>query len=326
MSVPVSNVSPPLLVVLRWTYTASTTANYPSIYTVQAGSQFSTDLILGTASYSGATLVVDYGAVYPAYMRSDPANILDLGLKVEPVATMPYAISNGVLVRSGRANYGNSTFIIPTQVLTPTGSLLNPNIGTANYYQNLPLQITTSGGFYTSNTGTAISGSSPIAPAYNNLITIAEITVQYTGGTYYVASIKDVRSFVNANINASLLLPSQVGNAGLYLTTNGTTTSWGTVPYTALSGTVPIWNQSTIGNAATATFASTAPYSGLTGPVPTWNQSTIGNAATATYATTAGYASSAPYGGLTGVVPTWNQNTTGSAAYATYAGYAYYAA
>ena len=77
-----------------------------------------------------------------------------------------------------------------------------------------------------------------------------------------------------------------------------------------------------VGNADTATSATTAssvPYSGLTGTVPTWNQSTTGNAATATYATTAGTANAVPYGNLTGTVPTWNQNTTGNAATATYA-------
>jgi hypothetical protein len=42
---------------------------------------------------------------------------------------------------------------------------------------------------------------------------------------------------------------------------------------------VPTLNQSTTGNAATATNVA---YSGLTGTVPTWNQSTTGNAATAT--------------------------------------------
>ena len=71
---------------------------------------------------------------------------------------------------------------------------------------------------------------------------------------------------------------------------------------------IPTLNQSTTGNAATATYATSAgaaPYSGLTGTVPTWNQNTTGNAATAT---------NVPYSGLTGTVPTWNQNTTGTAA------------
>ncbi len=54
------------------------------------------------------------------------------------------------------------------------------------------------------------------------------------------------------------------------------------LPYSQLSGTVPTWNQSTTGNAATATTATSVPYSGLTGTVPTWNQSTTGTAANIT--------------------------------------------
>jgi hypothetical protein len=84
-----------------------------------------------------------------------------------------------------------------------------------------------------------------------------------------------------------------------------------TLSYSQLAGSVPIWNQDTTGNAASATLAATAthvPYTGLTGSVPIWNQSTTGNAATAT---------NVPYSGLTGGVPTWNQSTTGNAATAT---------
>jgi microcystin-dependent protein len=90
--------------------------------------------------------------------------------------------------------------------------------------------------------------------------------------------------------------------------TTGNAATATNVAYTGLTGTVPIWNQSTTGNAATA---SNVAYSGLTGTVPTWNQSTTGNAATAT---------NVAYSGLTGTVPTWNQSTTGNAATATNAG------
>ena len=81
------------------------------------------------------------------------------------------------------------------------------------------------------------------------------------------------------------------------------------IPYSALTGTVPTWDQNTTGNAATATNVA---YSGLTGTVPTWNQNTTGNAATAT---------NVAYSGLTGTIPTWNQNTTGNAATATNVAY-----
>lgn len=88
---------------------------------------------------------------------------------------------------------------------------------------------------------------------------------------------------------------------------------FGNIVVNSITGTVN-------GNAATATHAITAdhvPYSGLTGTVPIWNQNTTGNAATATHANSADSATNAsyvPYSGLTGTVPTWNQSTTGNAA------------
>ena len=226
ISVPVSSTSPALMVVLRWTYTTSTSANYPSIYTVQSGSQNATDLIVGTAIYSGPTLSVDYGLSAPLF-RSDP-NVYDLQLKVEPVTTLPYAMTSGVIVRTGKANYGIKTFIIPTQVVGVSAS-----IGTPNYYQNVPLQIATNGTFASLTTGTATAGSTPTAPVYGNLITIAEITVQYTGGGYYITAIKDVRCFVNSvsTITLNSLLPSQTGNGGKSLITDGANANWDNATY-----------------------------------------------------------------------------------------------
>lgn len=80
------------------------------------------------------------------------------------------------------------------------------------------------------------------------------------------------------------------------------------VPYSALTGTPPMWNQNTTGNAATATALTATPtqcgtntfatgvtaagnancvqptFSNIGGTPPTWNQSTTGNAATASVA------------------------------------------
>lgn len=54
--------------------------------------------------------------------------------------------------------------------------------------------------------------------------------------------------------------------------------------------TAPAFIGALQGNASTAT---NVPYTGVTGPVPTWNQSTTGNAATATHASTADSATTA---------------------------------
>jgi len=253
-SIPVTNTTPPTLVVLRWTYTTSSSANYPSIYTVPQGSQNATDLIIGTAMYTGSTLSADYGVQYPLYMRSDPSNILDLGLKVENVSAMPYALTSGILVRYGRVSYGANTVSIPTQVLQFSTSL------TSGYYQSVPIQINSSGALTALTTGTQSVSSSPTPPAYGGLITIAEVTVNNTGGSYYVTAIKDVRCFSNAGVTLNGLMPTQTGYSGYFLETNGTNPYWaaitinGLLPsqtgnngyFLATTGASPYWTPVTI--------------------------------------------------------------------------------
>ena len=99
-----------------------------------------------------------------------------------------------------------------------------------------------------------------------------------------------------------------------------------TVDWNTFNGKQPAGSYITTGGAlgtpltGTLTNCTGLPYSGLTGTVPTWNQSTTGNAATVTNGvyTTGSYANPAwitglDYSKLSGTVPTWNQNTTGTA-------------
>jgi hypothetical protein len=130
----------------------------------------------------------------------------------------------------------------------------------------------------------------------------------YGAGTF-ATSINGVGVFDVSNTAATFGVPLNV-NAGIFGSGAGLTG----IPYSALTGTVPTWNQSTTGNALTSTSTLNCPYTGLTGTVPTWNQSTTGNALTSTSTL------NCPYTGLTGTVPTWNQNTTGSAASVPYSG------
>lgn len=146
------------------------------------------------------------------------------------------------------------------------------------------------------------------------------------------------------------LLPTQTGNSGKYLTTDGTNTSWATVSagsgtVTSVALSVPTGlsvSGSPITTSGTLAVTYTAGYS-----IPTTSSQTNwdtayswGNHASAGYLTTSSAASTyAPltgtgtsgtwgisitgnattatnvaYSGLTGTVPTWNQNTTGTAA------------
>ena len=129
------------------------------------------------------------------------------------------------------------------------------------------------------------------------------------GGSGTVTSV----SVVSANGLAGAVSSPTVSPAiTLSTTISGILKGNGTAISTATAGDFPTLNQSTTGNALTATTAVNVPYSGLTGTVPTWNQNTTGNAGTAT---------NVPYTGLTGTAPTWNQNTTGNAATATNVAY-----
>jgi hypothetical protein len=118
------------------------------------------------------------------------------------------------------------------------------------------------------------------------------------------------------------------------ITTVGTLSA-GSIPYSLLSGVVPIWNQNTTGNAATVTngLYSTGSYSN-----PSWLTGLVWSKISSTPTTISGYGitdgvtltgtqtltnktlsgssntfSNIPYSALTGIVPTWNQNTTGTA-------------
>lgn len=61
---------------------------------------------------------------------------------------------------------------------------------------------------------------------------------------------------------AATYTPSPTGSSGKFLTNNGTTLSWGTVDYSALTGTVPTWNQNTTGSAASLTTGRTIAITG----------------------------------------------------------------
>ncbi len=119
------------------------------------------------------------------------------------------------------------------------------------------------------------------------------------------------------------------------LTSVGNLTAGG-VPYSLLTGSVPLWNQNTTGNAASATKLATArtingiAFDGTANiTIPTGGSgstdaaaltgNTLASGITASSLTSVGNltAGGVPYSLLTGSVPLWNQNTTGNAASAT---------
>ena len=140
-----------------------------------------------------------------------------------------------------------------------------------------------------------------------------------------------------------------LGAAGNFLKYGGSsgTAAWGDIQYSDLHGTVPTWNQSTTGNAASATTAGTANglayLKGVEVPIVAHGviigasdsglaQVSSNGAASNKFLRSRGTGTaqnptnaaptfeSLTYSDLTGTVPTFNQNTTGSAGSATTAG------
>ncbi len=86
----------------------------------------------------------------------------------------------------------------------------------------------------------------------------SSVTLQTNGTNNSLQTALNVLSQSNGNVTAT---NSSGGNVQLALATAPilTGTNFSGVPYSALSGTVPTWNQNTTGNAATATALAAAP-------------------------------------------------------------------
>jgi hypothetical protein len=208
------------LVVLRWSYSGSSTADYMDFKAIAVGAQLSTDLVVATCTFAGSTLTgFDYGSASNPY-RSTP-NVMDLVLKVEP--TIPASMT--LRVRYGIVNYGVSKLIVPDQT---TSTIVPPNSGSRVDL----IQINTSGNIVITS---GAPGSPGVAPSYGGLITLAEVVITSGQSSITASSITDVRNFITVTVSPTLnsLLPSQTGNAGKSLITDGVNPSWDSPTYAA---------------------------------------------------------------------------------------------
>jgi hypothetical protein len=220
-------------------------------------------------------------------------------------------------VYGGGATYYNTKLFQVQNNGNGTANYLLPSLaaGSGNYC----LQADTSG--YVTNTGHACgtgSGSGSVTSV--GLSLPAQFSVANSPVT-----------------NSGTLTATWTSQAGHSFLAGLDSASTGTPTFRAIAADdLPTLNQSTTGNAGTASASDHSPtqcssgnfstgnttawaancaqvqYSQIGGTAPTWNQSTTGNAATAT---------NVAYSGLTGTVPTWNQSTTGNAATATNVAY-----
>jgi len=201
-------------VVLRWVYTGSAALDYIDFKAVALGGILTNDLLVGKCSFSGATLTgfdYTYDTTNRIWNRTTPLTA-DLFLKVEP--TVPASMY--VRIRAGRISYGTSNYDIADQ---SSPLLVAP--GSNSYI--CAIQINTSGVIIATYGSVA---ASPTPPSYGGLVTLAEIKITTGATTITAANIKDVRNCVSGGANLNNLLPSQAGNAGKALVTDGSTANW----------------------------------------------------------------------------------------------------
>ena len=198
--------------------------------------------------------------------------------------------------------------VAPHSGIVDFGVFIAPSGGADGVQGEVPTPLVAEEGYFLSTAGWAPGGGGGGGSG-----TVTSVSVVSANGLAGTVTNPTVTPAITLSTTISGILKGNgtaisTAAAGDFPTLNQSTTGNAltattavNVPYSGLTGTVPTWNQNTTGNAATATNVS---YTGLTGTVPTWNQNTSGNAATAT---------NVAYSGLTGTVPTWNQNTTGNA-------------
>ena len=123
------------------------------------------------------------------------------------------SVSGGPITSSGSITVTNTA---PDQVVSLTGA------GTTTISGTYPNFTVTSNDQYT-GTVTAVTGTAPIVSSGGNTpaISISQATTSTDG---YLSST-DWNTF-----NGKATLPSQTGNSGKYLTTDGSATSWGALP------------------------------------------------------------------------------------------------
>jgi hypothetical protein len=279
---------------------------------------------------------------FKAYQSTNSGDTYVNAQKSTGVVRVNYETNSG----TGFAVYGgNSTTVYAA--FTGSTSIRFPGFATSSGHNCL--QIDNSG--YISNTGTACgtgsgSGSvtsvglslpaqfnvsgSPVTGSGTLTANWANETAAYffagptsgpgTTPTFRAITATDVPTLNQstsgnaATAAASDHSPTQC-SSGLY--SQGDTTGWAancaTVQYSQLGGTVPTWNQSTTGNAATAT-TTTGNAATATALAATPGQCSSGNYATGIAAAGTANCGAVQYSQLGGTVTTWNQNTTGTAA------------
>lgn len=141
-----------------------------------------------------------------------------------------------------------TTAFVNNEISAISAGVVSFSAGTTGFTPSTSISgaVTLSGTLATSSGGTGLSGLSPFGLANNAIYSTSSSAL--TAGTLPIAAGGTGQVTAANAINA--LLPTQTGNSGRYLTTNGSVASWATV--TAGTGTV-----TSVGLSAPALFTVT---------------------------------------------------------------------
>ena len=165
-------------IVLRWTYTGSTTNDFMDYQAVASPS--ANDLVVGKCTFTGGGALQGFN-----YTERTTPMIMDLFLKVEPTADTELRVR----VRAGRVQNGKETIQIPDQKT----SLFSPPSSNSRVYLVYVNRAT--GVISIDSSGTP--AASPVAPNYAGKMVLAEVTLASTATDITASNIVDVRDFAN---------------------------------------------------------------------------------------------------------------------------------
>ena len=95
------------------------------------------------------------------------------------------------------------------------------------YYSNGSWSQINQGEVYTAGTGINITGNEITNTAPDQTVSITGAGISSVTGTYPNFTVTSTE--VDGSVTNEIELPTQTGNSGKYLTTNGSSPSWGTV-------------------------------------------------------------------------------------------------
>lgn len=186
-------------------------------------------IALGSNTVTGTKAQFDTALTDDNFAFVGTANAFTANQTITGTLTAQAAATQDSVILQGRAGgtSSRSVTLIPT-TLTASRTLTLPDVdGTV---------FTTAGGTYTGSitlrAGTTAAGTAPLyLTSGTNLTAPVAGAVEWDGSLLYVTSTTGpTRNTVAYRDNTSLnaMLPSQSSNAGRYLTTDGTNTSWAT--------------------------------------------------------------------------------------------------